>query len=192
LSHHPSADVRDAHLRALRSLLGLKELARVAVPRPRAPARPVLQDENLGLFVPGARMAVRGEDKPEWQFLQLLLSYPEIAGPAAEAVNLDWLLDDRVRELTDYALALFAEGRGLSLVELNERLPESLREALSTLEIPEGDDPERVRRALSDYLLGLEKRHLTRLLKTGARDLAEILEIQKRIKALEARRVVGG
>src|SRR5690606_30911684 len=46
LAHHPSADVRDAHLRALRSLLGLKELPRGAAPRPRPPARPVAQDEN--------------------------------------------------------------------------------------------------------------------------------------------------
>src|SRR5690606_14303591 len=93
LAQHPSADVRDAHLRALRSLLGLKERARTPVRRV-APARAVVVDENLGLFVPGAQVAVRNEDKAEWHFLQLLLSYPEQCAPAAEALNLDWFRDD--------------------------------------------------------------------------------------------------
>jgi DNA primase catalytic core len=191
LAHHPSADVRDAHLRALRRLLGLKELARAPAARPRAPARPVAADDTFGLFAPGAQVAVRGEDKPEWQFLQLMLFYPEACADIADEVNLDWFQDERVRELTDYALALWAEGRGLSLVELRDRVPEALRDALDTVEPAEGDDPDRVLRRLADFREGLEMRHLKRL-KAGARDLAETLEIQKRIKALEGRRIGGG
>jgi DNA primase len=188
LAHHPSADVRDAHLRSLRRQLGLKDMARAPAPRARQFVKPVSEDDRLGLFVPGAQWAVRNEDKPEWQFLQLLLSYPEPCAAAAETLNLDWFMDERVRELVDYALALLAEGRGLSLVEFRDRVPDSLRDALDALDTAEGEEPDRVLRRLADYQDALEMRHLKRL-KAAARDLAETLEIQKRIKALEARRL---
>jgi DNA primase len=187
LAHHPSADVRDAHIRALRQLLGLKELARTAAPRARAPLRAVTSDDNLGLFVSGSQVAVRNEDKPEWQFLQLLLFYPQACAGVADEVNLDWFQDERVRELVDYSLALWAEGRGLSLVELRDRLPDALQDALDALEPAEGDEPERVLRRLADFRDALEMRHLKRL-KAGARELSEALEIQKRIKALDQKR----
>jgi DNA primase catalytic core len=188
LAHHPSADVRDSHMRALRALLGLKEMARAAPARNRQTAKPVAADDNLGLFVPDAKLAVRSEDKPEWQYLQLLLFYPELCAASAEVLNLDWFQDDRVRELADYALALLAEGRGLSLMELNDRLPESLRDALAAVDTSEGEDPEQIRRKLSQLQDGLEMKHLKRE-KLGTRDLATGIEIQKRIQALEKRRL---
>ncbi len=191
LSQHPSSDVRDAHLRALRKLLDLKDAPRSAPARNRLPAKFVAADDNLGLFVPDAKLAVRSEDKPEWQYLQLLISYPDLCSVAAEALNLDWFQDERVRELADYTLALLAEGRGLSLVELNERLPESLREALTAVETAEGDDPDQIRRKLSQLQDGLEMKHLVRE-KRGTRDLAAAIEIQKRIQALEIRKVRAG
>src|SRR5690606_17940258 len=90
LAHHPSADVREAHLQALRQALGLKPLARVATGRAGvARPAPVVADDNLGLFVPGAQLSVRSEDKPEWQFLQLLVYYEEACAGVADEVNLD-------------------------------------------------------------------------------------------------------
>lgn len=193
LAHHPSADVRDAHLRTLRQKLGLKERdrARPVPSRARAAANLLAVDENLGLFVPGAPIAVRSEDKPEWQFLQLLVYYPAACAALAEDVNLDWFQDERVRELVDYALALWAEGRGLPVVELRERLPDQLRDALDAVEPAEGEDEARLLRRVSDFRDALEMRYWRRL-KAGARTLAETLEFQKRIAALEQRRVTGG
>jgi DNA primase len=191
LAHHPSADVRDSHMRALRAMLGLKEMARAAPQRNRQAAKPISADDNLGLFVPDAKLAVRSEDKPEWQYLQLLLFYPELCAASAEVLNLDWFQDDRVRELADYALALLAEGRGLSLMELNDRLPESLRDALAAVDTSEGEDPEQIRRKLAQLQDGLEMKHLKRE-KLGTRDLATGIEIQKRIQALERRKVQAG
>jgi len=192
LAHHPSADVRDAHIGALRQALGLKPAGRApARARAAAPGAPVSADDNLGLFMADAKLLVRGEDKPEWQFLQLLLYYSEACAGVADEVNLDWFQDERVRELVDYALALWAEGRGLSPVELRDRLPDDLRDALDAVEPAEGEEPERVLRRLGDFRDALEMRHLKRL-KAGARDLAATLDIQKRIKALEQRRVIGG
>ncbi len=193
LAHHPSADVRDAHVRTLRQTLGLRERverARPVVARARGAANPLAVDDNLGLFVPGAPVSVRSGDKPEWQFLQLLVYYPAACTRVAEEVNLDWFQDERVRDLVDYALALWAEGRGLSAVELRERLPDDLRDALDAIEPAEGDE-ERMLRHLYDFRDALEMRYWRRM-KAGARDLAETLEFQKRITALEQRRLSGG
>lgn len=192
LAHHPSADVREAHLRALRQSLGLKERDR---PRPVSPrtrgANLLAADDNLGLFVSGAPIAVRSEDKPEWQFLQLLVYDAAACARVAEEVNLDWFQDERVRELVDYALALWAEGRGLPVVELRERLPDDLRDALDAVEPVEAEDEEHMARRMSDFRDALEMRYWKRM-KAGARTLAETLEFQKRITALEKRRVAGG
>src|SRR5690606_13680588 len=167
--------------------LGLKDLARAPAARTRAPVRPVTADDNLGLFVSGAQVGVRSEDKPEWQFLQVLLFYADACAGIVDELNLDWFQDERVRELVDYALALWAEGRGLSLVELRDRVPDALQDALDAVEPTEGEEPDRVLRRVSDFRDALEMRHLRRL-KAGARDLAETLEIQKRIRALEQRK----
>jgi DNA primase catalytic core len=192
LAGHPSQAVRMEHLDILRKHFGLRfgNITPTAPSsRTKNPTTKLLpQDDRLGLFVPGSPVAVRSEDKPEWQYLQLLISYPDQCVQAAEKLNLDWFMDDRVRELADYALALLAEGRGLSLVEFRDRVPDSLRDALDALDTAEGEDPERVLRRLADHQDALEMRHLKRL-KAAARDLAETLEIQKRIKALESRRL---
>jgi DNA primase len=188
LAGHPSATVREEHLLNLRRSLGLRAGAAVASGRAKAtPAKLLPHDDRLGLFVPGAQLAVKSEDKPEWQFLQLLLSYPGQSAAAAEALNLDWFQDERVRELADYAFALLAEGRGLSLVEFRDRVPDSLRDALDALDTAEGEDPDQIRRKLSQLQDALEMKHLRRE-KAGARTLAETLEIQKRIQGLERRK----
>jgi DNA primase catalytic core len=188
LAGHPSATVRDEHVQGLRRLLGLRAGNAPAAARAAAPARPLPHDDRLGLFVPGAQLAMKSEDKPEWQFLQLLLSYPEPCTAAAEGINLDWFMDERVRELADYALALLAEERGLSLRELAERVPEGLRDALAAVEVVEGKEPEWVERTLSASLYALEWRHLKREL-AGARSLEESRVLQQRIKALDARKL---
>jgi hypothetical protein len=124
----------------------------------------------------------------------LLLSYPEHCAATVEGQevpNLDWFQDDRVRDLADSALALLAEGRGLSLKELAERMPETQRDALAAVEIVEGEGEDRILRRLGDVRDALELRHLRREL-AGARSLAEMPALQGRIRALESRRSAGG
>jgi DNA primase len=192
LAHHPSADVRDAHLRSLREALDLRALARTPA-RPVKPATMLTADDSLGLFVPGSGLGVRSVDKPEWQLLQLLLYHPVEAAPVAADINLDWLADERVRELVDCLQALLLEGGPPDARALAERAPESLRDALAAVEPDEDADAERVRRKLGEFRDALELRHLRRELEAvragGA--LADVIPLQKRVKALESRRFAG-
>ncbi len=187
LAGHPSPTVREEHLRSLRERLGLRA-GRSAAARIAAAPSVLTGADALGLFVPGTSLAVRGEDKPEWQLLQLFVSFPAETAAAAMAVNLDWFRDDRVRDLVDCIQALLTEGRPLDLRELAERTPESLADALASLEIEEGGDSQKVRRRLDDYVVALELRHLRRQL-ARARSLAETVELKKRIQALNSGRL---
>jgi DNA primase len=188
LANHPSADVRESHLQSLRQRLGL----RAAVPRgglaARPAGKPVLQDGLLGLFVPESRVALKNEDKPEWQLLQLLLYHPEQTAEAAANLNLDWFFDERVREIVDYIQALLIEG-GMDLRVLVERVPDPLKDALASIVALEKEEvPGLVLRKLGDYRDALELRYL-RKEKLAAQTLAQAVEIQKRIDALNAGKV---
>ncbi len=162
LQHNPSVEVRDAHLQSLRKSLGLRP-APINRTQPRGTNIPTAAPTARvpGLFVPGASLTVRAEAVPEWQLLQLLLSYPDIAVSRADAMDhLAWFMDERVRELFDITLGLLAEKKTLSLRELRELVPESLQEVLASLEIAEGGDPERIRRQLKEYAEEVESRYL--------------------------------
>ena len=190
LAQHPSGTVREEHLRSLRERLGLRAPAARAAASPvrTSATRMLVRDDMLGLFAPGADLQVRSEDKPEWQFLQTMLSHPDLCAPEADAFNLDWFQDARIRDLVDYALVLLAEGRGLPLRELAERLPDALRDALAAVELTEGEDPALGRRKLDDIRHELERRRLRREL-AAARTLQEAAAIRDRIRAHDALRV---
>ena len=189
LAGHPSVDVRESHLQSLRQRLGLKEARRNAPVTPNRFAKPVLQDGLLGLFIPESQIALKNEDKPEWQLLQLLLYHPGETTGAAAALNLDWFFDDRVREIVDYMQALLMEGSTLELRVLVERVTDPLRDLLASIvELEKEEDPGRVLRKLGDYRDALELRYLRRE-KLGARTLAQAVEIQKRIDQLNAGRL---
>jgi hypothetical protein len=168
--------------------------ARAAAARPAARTTPLLTaGDALGLFVPGSLLEVRGLDKPEWQLLQLLLYHPVEAAPVASELNLDWFVDERVRELVDCLQALYLEEGVPSPAALRERAPESLRDMLDALEPDEDADADRVRRRLADFRDGIELRHLRRemeAVKIGG-SLAQVIPLQQRVKALESKRVSG-
>lgn len=188
LAGHPSATVREEHLQGLRRRLGLRP-GRVSAAARIAGAPALLQgDDTLGLFVPGSGLTVRGEDKPEWQLLQLLLSFPAETAAAAAALNQEWFMDVRVRDLVDCIQALLTEGETPELRVLAERAPDSLRDALAAIEIEENGSADRIRRRLEDYVAALELRHLRREL-ASAKSLAETREIHKRIKTLNSGRI---
>ncbi len=131
-------------------------------------------------------MTVRAEAVREWQLLQLLLSHPHDVRVAAEAMDLIWFSDERARDLLDHALALLAEKNDLPLRELRERDPETLQEALASLEMLEGEDKDRIRRIWSDCAAAVESRYLRESL--GAVTPERHLEIKKRIQELNAKR----
>ena len=143
--------------------------------------------EGPGFFVPGASLTVRSEVKPEWQLLQLLLSYPESVRVPAERVDMEWLSDERVRDVFDHALALLAERNALPLWELMERIPEPLHEVLTALNIVEGENPDSVAKKWSQLVSALELRHLLRAKREATTPVAQT-EIHKRIQALQSRK----
>jgi len=195
LAHNPSADVREEHLQHLRRRLGLKPES--VKPQPRSfvsgqvsrmsSIKSAVPGSGLGLFVSGSNISVAPEALREWKLLQMLLAYPNVAGPVVEEVKLEWFSDPRPRELFDHAVALSLEKGDVSLAELNERIPESLRDGLAALGLPEGDAPERVRRESLDYVLAMEKSYWQNR-KREAKTVEEIQEIQKCIQALNLRR----
>jgi DNA primase len=189
LANHPSVDVRETHLQSLRHSLGLKETRRAAPAAPVRTGRPVVQDGLLGLFIPESKVVLKNEDKPEWQLLQLLLYHPEETAGAAAALNLDWFFDDRVREIVDYMQALLMEGATLELRVLVERVTDPLRDVLASIvELEKEEDSAKVLRKLNDYRDALELRYLKRE-KLGAKTLAQAVEIQKRIAALNSGKI---
>ncbi len=184
LKQSPSAVVRDEHTQNLRKRLGLRP-ATVGAATRAAPTVALIQDGDLGLFVSGANLALRPEAKPEWQLLQLLLAQPAALRERAEALDLAWFSDDRVRDLFDHALALLAEKGELPLRELSDRVAEPLRDALAALEISAGEVSEPNFRFWGDHVAALELRHLVRE-KHKAVTHESSKEIQKRIDVLQS------
>ena len=189
LGHSPSVTVREEHLQHLRQRLGLRAMPVRVAARPNFGSAPAAGSTSRipGLFVSGSALSLRDETVPEWQLLQLLISYPEWVRPAAELLDLNWFSDERARDLVDHALALLAEKHALPLRELMDRIPESLRDALATLEVLEGDDPDRIQKSLRDYALAIELRHLRRELMSAATPELH-MEIHKRIRELNAKK----
>ena len=189
LGHSPSPTVREEHMQHLRQRLGLRPVpVRVAARPTFASAAPPSSASRIpGLFISGANVSVRDEAVVEWQLLQLLLSYPDSVRHAAEALDLNWFSDERVRDLVDHALALLAEKNALPLRDLVNRVPESLRDALAAVEILEDGDPNILDKCRNDYLWKIEERHLRRE-KFQATTLEQSKEIQGRIDSLNARK----
>lgn len=189
LANHPSADVRESHLQSLRQRLGLRATPPRGGPAARAPGKPVLQDGLLGLFVPESRVALKNEDKPEWQLLQLLLYHPEQTAEAAANLNLDWFFDERVREVVDMIQTIMIEDGKMDLRVLVERVPDSLKDVLASIGALEKEErPDMVLRKVTDFRTALELRYL-KLEKSLASTLPKQMEIQKRIDALNAGRI---
>jgi len=190
LQHNPSAEVREEHAQNLRKKLGMRPAPIRMVSTRSTIASQILSGAPSrvpNLFVSGSSLSVRDDAVPEWQLLQLLLSYPDIVRAPAESLDLSWFADERARDLVDHALALLAEKNALSLRELMDRIPESLQDALMAIEVSEQDEPDRVRQSLKDYALAVELRHLRREL-TGATSPESHMEIHKRIRELNARK----
>ena len=196
----PSPIVREQHLEELRKKLGLKAI-RVQVARPAraeqgAPAA-IPADAGadradlVAVFagpVPGGRP--RDEALPEWQLLQSLISSPAIALAAVRAgIDLLWFQVDAVRGLVDHVLAFVEETGGFVLKDLMERLPHEQREALASLRIAAGVDPEQERKHFQDLARSLELRWLRKQAERTARerDLAAHLEFKKRIVELQTK-----
>jgi len=195
LKHNPSVEVREEHLQNLRKRLGLRPAVTRAQPfrsvgnagPSSGPGGSLAPTARVpGLFLPGATLSVRSEAVREWQLLQLLLSYPDLVRSAAEKMDLGWFSDERVRDLFDHALALLAEKGELSLREFRERVPDSLQEALASLEIAEGDPPDRIARLLADCAAAVESRYLRESLGTAAPE--QHAGIKKRIQELNTKK----
>ena len=190
LSHNPSVEVREAHLQNLRKMLGLRAApARMTTTRAFNTSPTMTASKSPGLLVPGATLnpPPRSDALREWQLLQIFLSYPRETESAVEAVELDWFSDERVRELFDLAITLWMEKRDVPLRDLNELAPEKLHDALASLEILEGDDPEKIGKLLADYLAAVEDNYLGKEL-LSATTMERHLEIKKRRQALLARK----
>jgi DNA primase len=186
--HAPSPTVREGHVQNMRKRLGLRSNPALSPRGPRlADTASPATSRVPGLFAPGSVPQVREEAVAEWQLLQLVLAYPDWTQGLIESLDLGWFSDERARDLVDHTLALLAEGGGLNLRTLADRLPEALRDSLSALEISEGDSPERVRRIAGDCAQAVEMRHLRREL-AGAEDPARHMELHKQIQALNTRK----
>lgn len=197
----PSQVVREQYLDELRKKLGLKSIRVRALKPPRAGAgeAPAAVPADAGadradliaVFsgpIPGGRP--REEALAEWQFLQSLVSSPALAVAALDArVDLLWFQVDIVRGLVDHVLAYVEEAGSLDLKGLAERLPSEQREALASLRIAEGVDPEQEQRHFRDLARALELRWLRKQAERTARerDLAAHLEFKKRIRELQSK-----
>ena len=196
----PSPLVREQYLDELRKKLGLKSI-RVQVARPAraeqgAPAA-VSADAGadradlVAVFagpVPGGRP--REEALPEWQLLQSLISSPAIALAAVRSgLDLSWFQVEAVRGLVDHVLAFVEETGGFVLKDLVERLPHGEREALASLRIAAGVDPEQERKHFQDLTRALELRWLRKQSERLIleRNLAAQQDILKRIRELQTK-----
>jgi len=188
LKQAPSEIVRDGHAQKMRASLGLPPAPAKTVRVPTRGTPTVLAGTGggTGLFVAGANTEVRSEAVPEWNLLQILLSYPESARVACESADLSWFSDERARHLFDHALAQIAESGGLDLRTLADRVSESLRDALTMVEIRSGDESGLVARWLEDYLGALELRFLQRELASST-TLMDRMEWQKRLQRFQTK-----
>jgi DNA primase catalytic core len=188
LQNIPSPLVRDQYLDEFRKKLGLKTI-RVAVSR-SAPMGNFPVTSVAAPVAPGLQLASgsqpREEAVPEWQLLQILLSSLDMCRAALDALKLEWLQDAAVRGLIDHVLAFVEESGGLDLKAFQERLSSADRDVLSSVGVVEKNDPEKLRKQMSDILTALEIRSIKKKM-GGEKDMAKHMEYLKRIKELQSK-----
>jgi DNA primase len=194
----PSQIVREQYLDELRKKLGLKAI-RVQVARPvrshAQPGAPLSKSADGGaegadlvaVFsggIPGGRP--KEEALAEWQLLQALISSPAIALSSLDAVKLDWLQVDLVRDLVDHLLAFVEETGAFALKDYLARLPQEHQDAVSSLRLAEGMDAAQEQKHFQDLLRALEMRWLMRR-RSQETDKVRFMEFQKRIRELQSK-----
>jgi len=196
----PSPNVRGQYLDELRKKLGLKTIRAQAVrpayapaPAPGAAAPGVSADggaekaDMVAVFsgaIPGGRP--REEALAEWQLLQVLISSPDLAIAALDAVKLEWLQVETVRGLVDHLLAFVEEKGAFAIKDFLERLTREQQDALAGMRLLEGLDAAQERKHFSGILYHLELRYLQKRL-SQEKDLAGHMELKKRISGLQSK-----
>ncbi|HKP96157.1 MAG TPA: DNA primase [Fibrobacteria bacterium] len=199
----PSPNVRDQYLDELRKKLGLRSMqgfglgqtARPAYKPPVPDSAPLAKAADAGVekadmvavfsgAVPGGRP--RDEALAEWQLLQLLISSPAMSLAALDAVKLDWLQVDAVRDLVDHLLAFVEERGSFAIKEFLERLSKEQQDVVAGMRMLDGRDAAQERKHFAGILYALELRHLQKRL-TLEKDLAKHMELKKSISELQSK-----
>ena len=199
----PSPNVRDQYLDELRKKLGLKSIpvhvgrpvyarseAGAAAPLAKAADAGVEKADLVAVFsgaLPGGRP--REEALPEWQLLQLLLSFPEVAKAALDTVKPEWLQVDAVRDLVDHLLAFVEETGSFGIRGFLERLSREQQDTVAAIRMAESVDIEQDRKHFSGIVFALEMRWLKKQAALAAQelDMNRHMDFKKRIQELQTK-----